>query len=101
MIGSPTYSVLQGAEKKCYQTGRTDHLDKHHVFPGVGKRKISDKYGFWVWLTKEWHNGDSRICVHSHPNTGLDLQLKQECQQHFELDNIREAWIALIGRSYL
>lgn len=92
-------SILQ-EEKKCWQTGRTDNLHVHHIY-GAANRKISDKYGFWVWLTKEWHNGDSRICVHSHPNTGLDLQLKRECQEHFELDHSREEWIALIGRSYL
>jgi hypothetical protein len=93
-------SILQTG-KKCYITGRTDNLDCHHIYEGTGRRKMSDENGFWVWLTKEWHNGDSRICVHSHPNTGLDLQLKQLCQEHFELDHSREEFIALIGRSYL
>jgi hypothetical protein len=94
-------SIMQ-TEKVCYQTGRADNLALHHIYPGSAKRKISDENGFWVWLTAEWHNGDSRICVHSHPNVGLDLQLKQECQRAYEgMGHTREEFINLIGKSYL
>jgi hypothetical protein len=94
-------SIMQ-SERKCYQTGRTDNLALHHIYPGSAKRKISDENGFWVWLTAEWHNGDSRICVHSHTNEGLDLQLKQECQREYERrGHSREEFINLIGKSYL
>lgn len=42
-------SIMQD-EKACYITGRTDHLHKHHIFGG-GRRKISEKWGLWIWLT--------------------------------------------------
>ena len=92
-------SIMQDT-KECFQTQRTDHLVCHHIYPG-SNRKLSDDNGFWVWLTAEWHNGDSRISVHHHPNDGLDMQLKQECQRVYEQTHSREEFIALIGRSYL
>ena len=30
--GSRSYSILQGEEKYCYVTGRTEGLDKHHIY---------------------------------------------------------------------
>lgn len=94
-------SILQ-KEKKCWQTGRTNGLHKHHIYYGTALRKISDKHGFWVWLSAEWHNSDSRIDIHSNPNCGLDLQLKQECQRAYEsMGHSREEFIKLIGKSYL
>lgn len=93
-------SILQN-EKVCYQTGRTDNLHKHHIYYGRGVRAISDKHGFWVWLTGEWHNEDSRIDVHHNPNCGLDTQLKIECQRKYESTHSRDEFIRLIGKSYL
>ena len=94
-------SIMQ-TDKECWQTGRTDNLALHHIYEGNGRRQVSDENGFWVWLTADWHNGDSRISVHSHPMEGLDLQLKQECQRTYErLGHSREEFVALIGKSYL
>jgi len=94
-------SIMQ-TEKVCWQTGRTDNLHLHHIYEGNGRRKVSDENGFWVWLTGEWHNQDSRIDVHHNPNCGLDLQLKQECQRTYEnIGHSRDEFIKLIGRSYL
>ena len=42
-------------EKRCYISGRTDCLERHHVFGGPN-RKLSEKYGLWVWLNHEYHN---------------------------------------------
>lgn len=90
-------NLLQN-NKKCYITGRTDNLHKHHIYMGKN-RKISDKNGFWVWLTGEYHNQNSRIDVHH--NKDLDLKLKQECQRKYEETHCREDFIQLIGRNYL
>lgn len=87
-------SILQ-TEKVCYITGRTDQLHKHHIFGGAN-RKISDEYGFWVWLTYDFHNGNNHEAVHNNPNKGWDLKLKQECQRKYG-----EGFVALIGRNYL
>ena len=37
-------SIVQ-SEKECYFTQRTDQLERHHIFYGAGRRKLSDKYG--------------------------------------------------------
>ena len=48
-------SIVQ-SEKECYFTQRTDQLERHHIFYGAGRRKLSDKYGLIVWLTHDYHN---------------------------------------------
>lgn len=98
--GSRSYSILQGKEKYCYVTGRTEGLDKHHIYHGFGWRDISDRHGFWVYL---WHPLHDAECdgLHKHPNSGLDLKLKQDCQRRFEETHTREEFMAIIGRNYL
>lgn len=98
--GSHKISILQGEEKCCFLTGRTDGLHKHHIYYGSGKRAISDKYGFWVWLRPEWHNM-SEYGVHGKYGHELDMMLKSECQKAFEQSHSREEFINLIGRNYI
>ena len=101
MKGSHSVSVLQGKEKRCYITGRTDGLHKHHVFYGTSNRAVSDKYGFWVWLIPELHNMSDNG-VHGKEGHELDIELKQACQRAVEADgHTREDFRALIGKSYL
>lgn len=98
MKGSHKFSVLQGTEKICYLTGRTDGLHRHHIYYGSALRRVSDKYGFWVWLIPELHNL-SKNGVHF--NKELDLKIKQDCQKAYEKDRTREEFMKLIGKSYL
>lgn len=87
--------------RKCYLTGETGDLHKHHIYPGPN-RKISDKYGFWVWIVERLHNGNDPAAVHKNPNNGYDLLLKQQCQRVYEeLGFSREEFMSLIGKSYL
>ena len=90
-------SIMQ-SEKKCFQTGRTDNLHCHHIY-FAANRKVSDDNGFWVWLTGEWHNQDSRIDVHS--NYVFDEFLKRKCQEKFEEDHSRDEFMKLIGTNYI
>ena len=94
------WSILTDDMRHCYVTGSTD-IAIHHVFPGTGRRKLCEIYGFIVPLTPRLHNM-SNESVHSNPNTGLDLKLKQECQKIFE-DHYgsREDFILHFGKSYL
>lgn len=112
--GSHSYSVLQGKAKYCYVTGRTEGLDKHHIYHGPGWRDISDRHGFWVYLWQPLHLAGLGG-LHKYPGTGLDLKLKQECQRRFEetriaqsaqptaeaAANAREEFMAIIGKNYL
>lgn len=87
-------SILQD-ERECYVTGRTDGLQLHHIYGGVGRRPLSDRHGCWVWLHWEVHrrvhNGDRE----------LDLALKEACQRAFEQTHTREEFRGVFGRSYL
>lgn len=84
-------------EKKCYITGRTYPLHKHHIW-GAARRKISEEHGFTVWLIPELHNmSDAGV----HFNKQLDLRLKRECQAKFEETHTRAEFMALIGKNYI
>lgn len=90
-------SIMQ-TEKECYITGSTSNLHLHHIYPGLGFRKASDKHGFTVWLRADWHNmADYGV----HFNKELDLRLKQECQRKFEETHTREEFMKIIGKNYL
>lgn len=85
------------SEKKCYVTGRTDLLHKHHIFGGPN-RSISEKEGFYIWLIPEFHNMSNKGI---HSDKEFDLKLKRECQAKFEETHTREEFMKLIGRNYL
>ena len=90
-------SILQ-EDKKCFQTGRTDSLEEHHIFFGRGQREISEANGFKVWLTYDWHQ-DHKIGVHH--NIEFDRYLKRKCQAKFEETHSRDEFMALIGENYI
>lgn len=72
-------SIIQD-EKKCFITGQTYWLECHHIFFGRANRKLSEKYGLKVWLTRELHRGINGV----HFNRELDLKLKRIAQEKFE-----------------
>lgn len=93
------HSILQGKEKYCWVTGaRNVPLEKHHVLFGK-YYKIADKNGFWVYLIPELHRGTNG--VHGKNGHVLDQRLKQEVQRAFEKEYGHEAWMELVGRSYI
>ena len=91
-------SILQ-TEKKCYITGSTYNLHRHHIFAG-GRRQISEREGFWVYLIGHIHN-QSNEGVHGKNGHELDLKLKQDCQRKYEETHSREEWMHLLGKNYL
>ena len=95
--GSHTWSILTGKDKRCFVTGRTEGLQKHHIFYGRGRREISDKNGFWVWLTAEEHLAGLGG-LHAHPGKGLDLALKCLCQRKYEEKYGREQMVCVHGK---
>lgn len=94
-------SILQ-KEKVCFISGSTSNLEEHHIFYGSANRKLSEKYGLKVYLTKHFHTGDingNQDAVHF--NRDLDAYLKQKAQTRFEYTHTREEFITIFGRSYL
>lgn len=90
-------SIIQ-TEKRCFKSGNTTGLEKHHIFFGTANRRLSDKYGLTIWLTAYWHR-DTRSGVHA--NRGFDLELKRIGQKAFEQTKTREEFIQIFGRNYL
>lgn len=89
-------------EDKCFVTGVTVELERHHVFGGMqGFRKKSEKYGFVVPLHKSVHpNGAFRTDKNW---TELDHWLKRKCQEYYiEVAKLgsREDWYEEFGKFY-
>lgn len=102
--------VLQ-QRKECYfwrticDMEVTHGLELHHIYGGAN-RKISDKNGFFVYLTKANHTGancnDNPLGVLGvHFNRDFDLKLKRACQREFEKTHTRQDFMRLIGKNYL
>ena len=91
-------SILQ-SKKECYLTGSTYNLHRHHIYAG-SRRQISEREGFWVWLTGYYHN-QSNEGVHGKDGHALDLKLKQDCQRKYEETHSREEWMAIMHKNYL
>ena len=93
-------SVIQ-IKKECYFCKRTSGLHLHHILYGSANRKLSEKYGFTVWLCADHHtNGPDAI--HRNPNGINDLYLKRLSQRYYEMVvGSRMQFIKEFGRNYL
>ncbi len=89
-------SIMQ-TERECFITGDKNGLHKHHIFQGC-RRQASDKWGCWVWLRWDWHNGAS---YGVHNDAELSLRLKKECQEKFESLYGHEKFMEVFGKNYL
>ena len=90
-------SVIQ-FEKECYICGRTTNLHVHHLLHGTANRKLSDKYGYWVYLCVEHHVGHNGV----HQKSELDMKFKQLAQMHYEKHKgTRQDFIREFGKSWL
>ena len=90
-------SIIQN-DKKCYVTGSTTNLHKHHIFSGTANRKKAEQYGLWVYLRADWHNM-SAYGVHF--NKRLDTELKQLAQRKFEEKHGHEMFMSVFKKNYL
>ena len=91
-------SIMQD-EKRCYVTGSTMGLHKHHIFGGYN-RDNSEKHGLWVWLKWDRHINDSPYRT-PHNDATIDLMLKKTAQRKFEETHSREEFMSIFGRSWL
>lgn len=91
-------SILQDKEE-CWVSKQSNcELHRHEVFYGTANRKLSKRYGLWVYLTPYWHNM-SNNGVHS--NKALDARLKAEAQAKFEETHTRQEFVEIFGRNYI
>lgn len=101
-------SILQGkkecflcrhqAEKEGYYGELTEKgLHKHHVIFGRGYRNLSEKYGLWVYLCLEHHEGMSGV----HKNKEVNVELRQQAERQFLKEHTIGKWMELFTRNYL
>lgn len=89
-------------EKKCYLTGYTYNLDKHHVLNGP-LRNFAEQEGLWVYLRHDLHmwlhqTGEGKKTM---------LKLKAEAQRVWEekhaneFEDVRKEWLKRVRTNYL
>lgn len=86
-------SIMQD-ERRCFITGCTQNLDRHHVFHGI-RRKAAEEYGCWVWLRHDLH-----MELHD-KNKDLDKMIERACQERFEEIYSHQEFMDVFGKSYL
>ena len=89
-------SVMQ-SDKVCYLCGRTVGLERHHIMAGTANRKLSEKFGLWVWLCHDCHTGTDGAQYDPIQNR----QLKMDAQFVFERTHTHAEWMKAFGKNYL
>lgn len=89
-------SIIQKDESRCYLTGSTLHLDKHHCMNGAFRKK-AEQDGLFVYLNHEVH-----MYLH---NTGEGRQkmneLKVIAQKKYEENHTHEEWMERYKKNYV
>lgn len=90
-------SILQD-ERICFLTGRSDNLEEHHVFGGMN-RKISEKYGLKVYLTREEHTGRNGVHQNREKSDSLKAYAQRAAMEHYgwNIDQFR----IIFGKNYI
>ena len=81
---------------QCFLCGSTRHIEIHHIFSGVNRKK-STKYGLVVPLCDKCHRGTNGV----HNNYEKMLYLRKIGQQLFNKYYPNERFIAIFGKNYL
>ena len=89
-------SIMQ-TEHECYLCGRRFGLERHHVLAGTANRRLSEKYGLWVYLCHNCHTGNGGAQYEKE----LNLRLKREAQEAFERKYDGESFRDIFGKNYL
>lgn len=92
-----TESIIQPGEAQCFLCGRRISLEHHHVLGGTANRRLSDKYGLWVWLCHGCHTGTEGAQY----DADKGRSLKQLAQKAFENKYSHEKWMAIFRKNYL
>lgn len=89
-------SIIQ-KNKECFVTKSTTNLHKHHIFGGAN-RKLSEKYGLWIYLRADWHDmSDYGV----HFNKELDTRLKIIAQRRFIEEYPHQDFVRIFGKNYI
>lgn len=95
------WSIFEDGElDTCIVTGRTDHIERHHIFGGrMGLKAKSEKYGFIAPLHASVHPNGA-FCT-DRDWKKIDHTLKRACQEYYmEHYGTREQWYQEFGKFY-
>lgn len=94
------WSIFTNDMDKCFVTGMTVHVERHHIFAGLqGLRKTSESMGYVVPLHKSVHVNGAQLTDKNWLD--LDHWLKRMCQEHFLRNTgTRQEWYEIFGRFY-
>lgn len=85
--------------RECFICGRTNKIEKHHIFNGAYRRK-SERFGLTVDLCHDCHNEPPNG---AHHNAETMIMIKQQGQMKamFEQGWTTEQFIEEFGKNYL
>lgn len=89
-------SIMQDV-KVCWFCGTDRGLHRHHIFGGANRR-LSEKYGLWVYLCGYHHNLGGADSVHY--NAEINSFLRQTGQIAFEHTYPELDFMKIFGRNY-
>lgn len=76
------------------------YLEEHHVLGGTANRRLSDRFGLYVYLCYAHHNDQySPEAVHFNKDIADDL--KADAQRAFMREYPEEDFISIFGKNYL
>ena len=75
-------------------------LEKHHIMFGFSSknRKLSEKYGLWVWLCPKHYKWDD---ISPHKSKITNIAMRRIAQRAFELKYSHKKWMELFGKNYI
>ena len=89
-------SILQ-SDRRCFLCNRQTDLERHHIMAGTANRRLSEKYGLWVYLCHSCHTGRNGAQY----DQEKALRLKQDAQVCFEKIHGHQAWMEIFRKNYL
>ena len=91
-------SIIQN-EKVCFKCGAEYGLERHHIMSGMANRKLSERFGIWVWLCGDkCHRGLEEGAQY---NKEYNLELKRIAQEAFEKKYGHEKWMETFRKNYI
>ena len=91
-------------ERKCFLCGKNgwgDPLEKHHIFGGNPNRRLSEKYGLWVYLCGNECHRNGKASAHMNEQTAQMLHEYGQKKWMEETGGTIEDFIKVFGRNYL
>lgn len=74
-------------------------LHRHHVMFGTADRKLSEKYGLWVYLCYYHHNDPQG--ENPHFSREVNVFLRKNAQKAFLKNHPAKEWMRVFGKNYL